>query len=463
MNINKKNIKICYIGGGSRNWAWVLMKDLSFEKEIAGEIVLYDIDISAAQANADLGNQLMAEYNPGQWTFRVEGSIEKALSGSNFIFISILPMDFEEMEVDVHEPEKYGLYQSVGDTVGPGGLVRALRTIPMYQEIGLAIKQWAPEAWVLSYTNPMTICTKTLYEVFPEIKAFGCCHEVFGTQKLLKKAIVWAGLAKEEDIKREDIITRVLGINHFTWIDRATWKDIDLFPVYEKYFKAHYEDGVEGGGDDNWLNSFFESCERVKFDLFSQYGLIAAAGDRHLAEFCPPNWYLKDPETVKKWKFTLTPVSFRVSQREELKGKSLLYREGKEKMIPEDSGEEGIKQIKALLGLGNIVTNVNIPNKGQMPDLPLGAVVETNAFFSKDNLEPVLTEGLPNPLRSLTIQHVLNQDGILEAALERNLDKAFQVFLNDIQVRTLTREDAKVLFTTMIKTIPQEQGYSPLT
>jgi len=460
MKENSKDLKICYIGGGSRNWAWVFMKDLSFEKEIAGEIVLYDIDRDAAQANADLGNAFMMKHNPGQWTYKVESSLEKALTGSDFVFISILPADFEQMAVDVHEPEKYGIYQSVGDTVGPGGLVRALRTIPMYQQIGEAVKQWAPEAWVFNYTNPMTVCTRTLYAVFPEIKAFGCCHEVFGTQKLLRKAIAWSGLAKEEEIKREDIITRVLGINHFTWIDKAAWKEHDLFPIYEKFTEAFFEKGFEEGGDDNWLNSFFESCERVKFDLFRRYGIIAAAGDRHLAEFCPPEWYLRNPDQIKTWKFTLTPVSFRIQQREDLKKKSLAYRKGEEEMVPENSGEEGIRQMRALLGLGDIVTNVNIPNSGQMPDLPLGAVVETNAFFSRDTVQPILTEGLPNPIRNLTMQHVLNQEGILEAALARDLEQAFQVFLNDIQVRKLDREDAYTLFKTMTeKTLIPEYGY----
>lgn len=463
MKADKEHLKICYIGGGSRNWAWVFIKDLAFEQEIGGTIYLYDLDMEAARANEEIGNRVMEEYNPGRWKFQAEGSLQRALEGSDFIFISILPGDFTEMAVDVHAPEKYGIYQSVGDTVGPGGLVRALRTIPMYQTIARAIRDWAPDAWVLNYTNPMTICTRTLYHEFPQIKAFGCCHEVFGTQKLLIKVIERSGLAKGEKVRREDITTRVIGINHFTWIDRATWKDIDLFPLYEKFADEFAETGFEDGGDKNWLNSYFESCERVKLDLFKRYGVIGAAGDRHLAEFCPPSWYLANPEQVKQWKFTLTPVSFRIEMREDLKRKSLAYRKGTEKFIPESSGEEGIRQIKALLGLGNLVTNVNLPNRGQMPDMPLSAVVETNAFFCRDSVQPVITDGMPNSLRNLTLQHVQNQEGILEAALERNLEKAFLVFLNDQQIRKLSREDARSLFKEMTdKTLTPEAGYKPL-
>jgi alpha-galactosidase len=463
MNADVKKLKICYIGGGSRNWAWVFMKDLAFEKEIAGTVYLYDIDREAAKANEVLGNQIMAAHNPGNWKFLAEPSLEKALTGSDFVFISILPGDFEEMAVDVHAPEKYGIYQSVGDTVGAGGLSRALRTIPLYQEIGEAIKTWAPGAWVLNYTNPMSICTRTLYKVFPGIKAFGCCHEVFGTQKLLIKVLARAGLAKEESVRREDIVTEVTGINHFTWITRASWKNIDLFPLFAEFAGEFAETGFAEGGDNNWFNSFFTSGERVKIDLFRRYGLLAAAGDRHLAEFCPPSWYLKTPETAKEWQFSLTPVSWRISQREDLKKKSEAYRGGRETFIPENSDEEGIRQIKALLGLGNLVTNVNLPNQGQMPGFPPGAVVETNAFFCRDNVRPLITGGLPNPIAGLVLQHIENQEGITEAAFERDLGKAFQVFQNDPQIRTLTRDKALELFKEMTtRTLPPSAGYRGL-
>ena len=177
-----KNLNICYIGGGSRNWAWVLMKDLAVEKGLTGTIKLYDIDTKAAEANEKIGNDLMDQHNPGQWKFKAVSDLKEALTGSDFVFLSILPLDFTEMAVDVHLPERHKIYQSVGDTAGPGGIIRALRTIPMYQEIAKAIEKYAPDSWVFNYTNPMTICTRTLYKQFPGIKAFGCCHEVFGTQ-----------------------------------------------------------------------------------------------------------------------------------------------------------------------------------------------------------------------------------------------------------------------------------------
>ena len=93
------------------------------------------------------------------------------------------------MESDVHTPEKYNIFQTVGDTTGPGGIVRALRTVPMIEKIAKAIEKNCPNAWVINYTNPMSLCVKALYDTFPKIKAFGCCHEVFSTQKFLANVL----------------------------------------------------------------------------------------------------------------------------------------------------------------------------------------------------------------------------------------------------------------------------------
>ena len=178
-----ENIQIAYIGGGSRGWARGLMSDLAREKSLSGTVRLYDIDREAAAENEQIGNALMAREDVrGGWKFQVSESLREALTGADFVIISILPGTFAEMASDVHAPEKYGVYQSVGDTVGPGGIVRGLRTIPMYVEIAQAIRDYSPRAWVINYTNPMTMCVRTLYLVFPHMRAFGFCLEVFVSQ-----------------------------------------------------------------------------------------------------------------------------------------------------------------------------------------------------------------------------------------------------------------------------------------
>lgn len=141
--VNKKaeNVKIAYIGGGSRGWAWGLMSDLASNEDMSGDVYLYDIDFEAAEANEIIGNKYnLCENAKSTWNYHAVKTPKEALTGADFVVISILPGTFDEMESDVHTPEKYGIYQSVGDTSGPGGIVRAMRTIPMFEKIANYIK-----------------------------------------------------------------------------------------------------------------------------------------------------------------------------------------------------------------------------------------------------------------------------------------------------------------------------------
>lgn len=450
-NGKMSDVQIAYIGGGSRGWAWTFMTDLALEPDMRGTIRLYDIDKKAAEANKIIGNQVTAREDAvGKWEYEAYDSIQTALDGADFVVLSILPGTFDEMAVDVHMPERLGIYQSVGDTAGPGGIMRALRTIPMYVEIAEAIRDHAPNAWVINYTNPMSLCVKTLYHVFPQIKAFGCCHEVFGTQKVLKE-IVEQKFGVEE-IDRSEIQVNVLGINHFTWFDYASYKGIDLFPVYKEYIDAHYEEGHHER-DKHWMNSSFECAHRVKFDLFRRYGMIAAAGDRHLAEFMPGNKYLNDPETVTGWKFGLTTVDWRKEDLKNRLEKSRKLVAGEEQVELKPTGEEGIQLIKALCGLRRMVSNVNIPNTSlQIKNLPADAIVETNAVFERDAIRPVVAGEIPENVKTLIMPHVENHAYTLQAALTCDKELVVKAFLNDpiVKGKNCKEEDIRQLVDDMI-------------
>lgn len=448
-NGNKaEDLKIAYIGGGSRGWAWGLMSDLAKADDLSGSVYLYDIDYEAAKHNEIIGNKIKdAEECKSEWKYIAVKTIEEALAGADFVVISILPATFDEMESDVHTPEKYGIYQSVGDTTGPGGIIRALRTIPMHEEIAHAIEKCCPNAWVINYTNPMTVCVKTLYNAFPKIKAFGCCHEVFGTQKFLAAAL--KEVSGIENVKRDEIKINVVGINHFTWITKAQYKDIDLFPVYNEFVDRYADGGYNSQVDTNWMNNAFLSDEMIKMDLFRRYGYIAAAGDRHLAEFSNGEWYLKDPETVKRWHFGLTTVKWRKEDLKRRLERSARLVSGDEKFEIKETGEEGVNQMRALLGLGDLVTNVNIPNYGQIPNLPLGAVVETNAVFRANSLSPVFSGNIPDSIYTLISRIVGEQEIVAKAGKERDLEGAFRAFVSDPLV-TVSLEEARELFDEMV-------------
>lgn len=446
-----EDVTIAYIGGGSRGWAWTFMTDLALEKQLSGTIRLYDIDKDAAKANEIIGNSIKGRKEAvGKWDYVVSDTVEEALTGADFVVISILPKTFDEMEVDVHMPERLGIYQSVGDTAGPGGMIRALRTLPIFYEYAKEIERYCPDAWVINYTNPMSLCVKAMYDAFPGIKAFGCCHEVFGTEKILAQIV--AEKLGLEKIDRHEIEVNVMGINHFTWFDYASYKGIDLFPIYREFIKDHFEEGLDER-DANWANSCFACKHRVKMDLFNKYGLIAAAGDRHLAEFMPGDMYLKDPETVRSWGFDLTSVKWRKEDLQNRLAKSGRLVRGEEQIELLPTGEEGILLIKALCGLTRIVSNVNIPNTAlQIPNLPEEAVVETNALFGRDSIRPIYAGEMPENIRELVMPHIENHERILEASKTRDVNLVVESFMNDPVTKGVhaSEDDIRKLVTDMM-------------
>lgn len=443
-----KTIKIAYIGGGSKLWARSFMQDLALAEGIGGEVSLYDIDVEAAVRNQKIAARIHRKKEAkAAFVYTVARTLEECLTGADFVLISILPGTFAQMRSDVHAPERYGIYQSVGDTVGPGGILRAMRTVPIYEGFAQAIRDCCPDAWVLNLTNPMSACVKALYHVFPEIKAFGCCHEVFHTQDFLTCVLrEMTGIS----IDRSQLYTDASGINHFTWITEARYQDIDvmvLLPAFmEKYFASGY---YEKGNHQQWKSDPFAYGNRVKMDLYRRYGALAAAGDRHLAEFVNNQWYLKDPETVARWHFALTTVDYREENQRRQIAQSIAMADGIEDVPLAPSGEELVSLLRALLGLHTVVSNVNVPNQGQMPVLPEGAIVETNCVFTGGFLRPVTAKPLPAGALAMVQRNCANIELTCEGIFQRDLKKIFAAFMNQPLCSTLTLEEGADLFRLM--------------
>jgi alpha-galactosidase/6-phospho-beta-glucosidase family protein len=455
-NSNDKvsNLKIAYIGGGSRNWARKLMCDLALEPQLSGLVSLFDIDQEAAGHNVTIGNAISGRSEAaGTWRYEAVATIEQALTGADFVILSILPGTFEEMAVDVHAPEKYGIYQSVGDTVGPGGIIRALRTIPLFVDFARQIERYCPSAWVINYTNPMTLCTRTLYDTFPGIKAFGCCHEVFSAQEELSAILeVFGGVS---GVERFEIETNVKGINHFTWIDRASYKGIDLMELYriaaDQFASEGYRATKEGRaprqyGDWRWPKP-------LHFELFDRYGLIPAAGARHMVEFMPHEWYMSqtDADTLKnKWGFELTTVRSRIEYQDKQIEETKRIVAGDETVELKPSKEEGVRILKGLLGLETFVTNINVPNRGQLVGIPEGAVVESNALIQLGRITPLQAGELPLDLLSLVALHVYNQELVLKAGIRQDYSLGYKAFVKDPLVY-MDLNKSKALYDEMLE------------
>ncbi|PKK86946.1 MAG: alpha-glucosidase/alpha-galactosidase, partial [Tenericutes bacterium HGW-Tenericutes-8] len=343
---------------------------------------------------------------------------------------------------------KYGIYQSVGDTTGPAGVMRSLIVMPIFFEFAKMIEKYAPNAWVINFTNPMTMCLQSLYEGFPKIKAYGNCHEVFGSQKDL--AEIYNTFVKKDVATREDVHIDVSGINHFTWINQMSCFGQDLMPLYDQHVKTYGKLKGKHDKEDYHVGYPFTSESQVKYDLYKRYGSMAAAGDRHLAEFMPKSLYLKDLNTIAKYKFHLTPIQWRKDRLVEQEKKIRLLIEEKEPLKITSSGEEGIRQIKALLGMETLITNVNHLNLGQAQGLPLGQVVETNAVFRYDSLTPTIAKKLPIKVEKMVKRLMKNHQLLMKSFQTKDLKYAFQALVNDPLCNTVDKNELNKMFKEMV-------------
>lgn len=461
-----RKIKIAYLGGGSKAWARVFMTDLALAEGLCGEIALYDIEASAAELNQKIGAVMnRAPETISKWDYKVYTEIGEALEGADFVACSILPGTFDEMESDVHLPEEYGIYQSVGDTVGPGGVLRAMRTVPIYEGFAREIKAHCPQAWVINLTNPMTACTKTLYDVFPEIKAFGCCHEVFHAQEFL--CCVAHEILGVPRPNRREMVIDACGINHFTWITEANYDGRDMLALLPEFIDRFYDEGYcehLGVKPDDFREDPFRYGNKVKMDLFRRFGVLAAAGDRHLVEFMDRSWYLKDKADAENWLYHLTTVSYRKQDRINKVNQSRLIADGKEEIKVVKSDEEVVELMKALLGLiPPMVSNANTLNVGQMAGMPIGSVVETNCVFSRNSVKPVVAKPLPGDVNALVLRNAQNIENAYYGIKNRDFRQIFEAFVNQPLCSGLALADARELFVRMVKATDEYlRDYFPL-
>lgn len=437
------DLRIAYVGGGSRQWARIIMADLALCPDLTGEMRLYDLDLDAARQNETIGNWLGEQ--PGaraRWRYRAVAQLDEALRGADIVIVSIQPGSLDQMERELAASERYGLFFPVGDTTGVPGLMRGLRSAMIFGALAEAIAEHCPRAWVINYTNPMTICTRTLTKVAPQLRAFGCCHEVFGTQHILAD-VARQELGLPEAPPRDEIHVNVLGVNHFTWVDRATYQGHDLLALLREHIRRpgvlrpYTRAELEAAG--NW----FQDNRQVKFALFERFGVLAAAGDRHLVEFVPG--FVGSEETLTRYGVIRTPVSWRRENQRRMSQYVAEVVAGRAPFRLQTSEEEAVRQIRALVGLGDFVTNVNVRNAGQMPGLPREAVVETNAHFGRDEVRPLLAGELPPGVQAQVSRHVANQELIIEAALAGDADMAFHAVFND-PTTSLALDSAWALF-----------------
>ena len=439
-----EKIRVCIIGGGSRLWAIQFLKDLTLQDKLGAHVVLYDIDKNAAENNEEVANEIFRINGKADvLSVSVASTLDEGLRGADFVIIAIEPGLTEIRKFDLELPEEYGILQSVGDTTGPGGLMRARRAIPLFIDFARAIEKNCPDAWVINYTNPMTLCTSALYKGYPGIKALGCCHEVFHTESYIA-----AFIAEKRGIEtpdRREIDIDVSGLNHFTFVTKAQYKGEDVMPLLKEYVKNNdvFADRTESAKGRVEEGKWFDSDHLVALRFLHDFDTLGAAGDRHLAEFVP--FFLTSDEDVWRYGFVRTPYSYRAA--EDIRKKNKIYTP--DELIAKPSDEEGVDIILSLAGERTLKTNINIPNIGQVGYLKKGHIVESNGYISANSIVPIVSTDPSLSIQAMVQRIEAEQSIALEAILENDMDKLFEAFILDPLV-DIPIDKAHELFERML-------------
>ena len=427
MNNNKE---IVMVGGGSVHWSRGLINDLSLTPGLEdAHFTILDIDEEAGRKIVQIG-RLLAENRGLGCTYDFSANQEEAFKGADFVIITISTGDLDAMEYDISIPEDYRIYQTVGDTVGPGGWARGLRNIPVFAGMAKNIEKYSSNAIVLNYTNPMATLTNVFYKT-SGLKTVGLCHGLFDFYRLM---MTMFDLEKEEDIK-----VRFGGTNHFFWITEL---------------KIRGEDGYEMIRNKMNGRSFKEVCPwevSVASELFDIYGYLTYIADRHTCEFVP-HYLTRDTSRIEKYKIVRTSVQ----ERREMKARG---RERVNEILKGNvnfgewkrSRETAADIISAFVNNHEFIEVVNLPNRGQITNLPEGSIVETLSAVNSVGFSPLTVGELPEQIVNLTFPHIRNQDMIVEAGLEGNFDKALWALCNDPLCAHLTLPEIKEMGMKLMK------------
>ncbi|MEI7904199.1 MAG: hypothetical protein WCI43_02150, partial [Candidatus Firestonebacteria bacterium] len=393
------------------------------------EFVLYDPNHELCRTMLELGRKMKAALGSGM-TLKAERNRRKALEGADFVFLSINVGGFKAHLQDIEIPRAYGILQSVGDTVGPGGVFRTLRFIPAVIDLCREMEQVCPKALLISYTNPMTSLIQAVSN-YTKIRAVGMCHDY---QKTVKDV---------EELLNDRFDFSYAGLNHCVWLLDIKKKGRSVYPALFSYIKKNR----------------IPRHMLVKFDVLKNFGYMPAAGEKHVAEFFP--YYLrKEVDYKKKWKLELRQDALKAMMKEREAEYRQIIRQvkGTEELkdIEVPSREEGIKVIECLLTGRSGVFNINMPNRGAIPNMPPDAVLETPVKVSASGFKTQCGEKIPENVYWNTLSHSIKLKMAVEAAVEGSRAKAFRALISDPACVDLSA--AEKMLDRMIKLQPAFLG-----
>jgi len=411
--------RIAIIGGGSYQWVPKLLVDLANTPALHdAEVLIEDIEPAPIPRMVELVEHIASTRGIG---LRASGTTDQraALAGADFVVVSISTGGFAAMRHDLEVPERFGLRQSVGDTVGPGGIVRALRNVPVLVGIARDMEDVCSDAWMLNLTNPMTaLCRAVTRET--EIRAIGLCHEITIAQFMVSLML---------DVSFLDLQLTVAGVNHLPFITAIDADGKDGFDLLRDLLDHADERADEPlamalpadlgheptSGSGEWTKADLLRVNQVKLECFRRYGVFPGAGDRHVAEFFP-DFLTPATNWGADWGVDLTSIADRERWQEQYIGEfeTMLAADAVDAM---PSGELVAAVIQCMLTNAPGWFPLNLPNTGQVADLPRDVVVESMCVVDGNGARGRDEVSLPSEAAAILQRVSRAQECTVEAAL----------------------------------------------
>ncbi len=431
-------MKVTIIGAGSAVFATELMTDiLSTPALDQGTFALVDIDPERLELAHRMAEFLIRKSGRA-WDVQASTDRTQVLAGSDYVIHTIEVAGLANVRHDYDIPLKYGVDQCIGDTIGPGGLFKALRTLPAWLEILADVERLAPQALVMNYTNPMSLTVLAGVRA-SSLPIVGLCHSIQHTSQQLAEYL---------DIPLEEIDWRAAGINHLAWFTQLEREGQDLYPLLRQRIQEHPE--------------IYEQ-DPVRFELMVHLGAFPTESSGHVSEYVP--YFRKRPDLLQKYTrpgyrgesgfYANNWPRWRAESDQEIRD----YLAGKEEYTLERGPEFASYIMEAMETDTPTVIYGNVPNTGLIDNLPRDGVVEVACLVDRKGIQPTHFGPLPTQLAILDAQHMAFHDLAATAVLEQDREAAVHALMVDpLTAAVCSLEEIRNMFDEMVEA---EKEYLP--
>ncbi|MDD1780462.1 alpha-glucosidase/alpha-galactosidase [Enterovibrio sp. ZSDZ35] len=416
-----KNPKITFIGAGSTIFVKNILGDVFHKPDLKNaDIALMDIDATRLEESQIVVSKLMQSAN-ANGSITCHMNQKEALAGADFVVVAFQIGGYEPCTVtDFEVCKRHGLEQTIADTLGPGGIMRSLRTIPHLWQICEDMTEICPNATMLNYVNPMAMNTWAMYEKFPHIKQVGLCHSVQGTAE---------ELARDLDIDYADLRYTCAGINHMAYY--LTFERKNASGEYQDAYPdllAAFESGKAPKPSEHHAGR----CQNlVRYEMFKKLGYFVTESSEHFSEYTP--YFIKPnrPDLIERYKVPLDEYPKRCVEQIASWKQDLEDFKNADRIDVKDSHEYASTIMNSIWTGNPSVIYGNVKNNGLIDNLPQGCCVEVACLVDANGVQPIKAGKLPSHLAALMQTNVNVQTLLTEAILTENRDRIYHAAMMD--------------------------------